>query len=405
MSSSLQKIYSLSLNLKLLNTEIQEFIHNNLNTNVSKLLFKNSQFKAVSNKEIVEQIEAKNKSKFKLSSWFSTKGIYYPNKLNIEQTSSEVLAEYKSKLITGKNLIDLTGGFGVDSFYFSKQFKKVTHCEIDEKLSHIANHNFKLLKAKNITSIYSNGIDYLQKNNNTYDWIFVDPSRRNQNKGKVFYLKDCTPNLVEHIETLLQYSNNIMIKASPMLDLSIGISELKFVKEIHIIAVNNEVKELIYIIEKDYDKEIKIITNNVSSKGLQVFKFSFNEEANCNAIYSDVQKYLYEPNAAIMKSGAFNLVSQKLKVNKLQINSHLYTSHALIDFPGRIFKVNEVIPYQKKLIYKKLGNQKFNVSTRNFPENIEALKRKYKIADGGENYVFFTKDHLQNNIAIVCKKP
>ena len=190
-----------------------------------------------------------------------------------------------------------------------------------------------------------------------------------------------------------------------MLDLSIGISELKFVKEIHIIAVNNEVKELIYIIEKDYDKEIKIITNNLSSKGLQVFKFSFNEEANCNAMYSDVQKYLYEPNAAIMKSGAFKLVSQKLKVNKLQINSHLYTSNALIDFPGRIFKVNEVIPYHKKLIYKKLGNQKFNVSTRNFPENIKALRRKYKIADGGENYVFFTKDHLQNNIAIVCRKP
>ena len=392
------------MNLELLNTEIQDFINNNLNTNVSKLLFKNSQFKDVSNKELVEQIEAKNKSKSKLPSWFSTKGIYYPNKLNIEQTSSEVLAEYKSKLISGNKIIDLTGGLGVDSFYFSKQFKNVTHCEIDEKLSHTANYNFKLLKAKNITSINSNGIDFLQKNNQNYDWIFIDPSRRNQNKGKVFYLKDCTPNLVEHIETLLQYSNNIMIKASPMLDLSIGISELKFVKEIHIIAVNNEVKELLYIIEKDYDKEIKIITNNRSSKGLQVFKFSFNEEANCNTIYSDVQKYLYEPNAAIMKSGAFNLVSKKLKVNKLQINSHLYTSNALIDFPGRIFAVNEVVPYQRKLIYKKLGKQKFNISTRNFPESIEVLKKIFIIADGGENYVFFTKDHSQNKIAIICNK-
>jgi len=392
------------LNLKLLNTEIQRFINNNLNSDISKLLFRSSPFNDVSIKKIVEQIEAKSKSKSKLPTWYATHTIYYPNKLNIEQTSSEVLAAYKSNLISGKSLIDLTGGFGVDCFYFSKQFEIVIHCEIDEKLSNIAKYNFEILKASNIKCINSNGIDFLKRNIKNYDWIFIDPSRRNELKGKVFYLNDCSPNLVKHIDTLLKYSNNIMIKASPMLDVSVGISELKFVKEIHIIAVNNEVKELLYIIKKGYEKKIKLITINKSSKSNQVFQFYIQDESKAQSKYATVKNYLYEPNAAIMKSGAFNLISDSYKLDKLHPNSHLYTSHTRIDFPGRVFKVIKVIPYNKRVTKSELNSKKFNISTRNFPESIQSIKKRYKIKDGGEKYVFFTTDFLNKKLLIFTEK-
>ena len=181
------------MNNVILNTVIQEFINNNLSSNISTLLLKGIHFKSIEPKEIIEQIEAKKKSQTKLPTWFNAKHIYYPNKLNIEQTSSEITAKYKAGLIKGNSIIDLTGGFGIDSYYFSKQFKNVVHCEINETLTTIVKHNFKQLKANNIDAIHTDGIDYLKKSTNSFDWIYVDPSRRHDTKGKVFFLKDCLP--------------------------------------------------------------------------------------------------------------------------------------------------------------------------------------------------------------------
>lgn len=392
------------MNLHLLNTEIQKFITENLNSDILKLLFKNSSFDDVSSKEIVEQIEAKNKCKTKLPSWYSAENIYYPNKLNIEQTSSETAAQYKCSLIKGKSIIDITGGFGVDSFYFSKQFEKVIHCEINEELSSIANHNFNALKTYNISCQNSDGIDYLRNSQNTFDWIFVDPSRRHDLKGKVFYLKDCLPNMVEHIDLLLEASNNVMVKVSPMLDLSIGISELKYVKEIHIVAINNEVKELLYIIDKEYNSKINIYTVNITATTNQKFKYFLEEESLANSSFSAVKKFLFEPNSALMKAGAFNLISERFKIEKLNINSHLYTSDQLIEFPGRRFKVIKVLPYNKKVLSREIKSGKFNVSTRNFPDSVESIKKKYKLKDGGIVYLTFTTDFENNKIVIFTEK-
>jgi hypothetical protein len=183
-----------------------------------------------------------------------------------------------------------------------------------------------------------------------------------------------------------------------------GVAELKFVKEIHIIAVNNEVKELLYIIEKGYDKEIKLFTINESSKNNQVFDFYIQDESKANSKFATVQKYLYEPNAAIMKSGAFNLISDSYKLEKLHPNSHLYTSHTRIDFPGRVFKVMKVLPYNKRVIKSELSLKKINISTRNFPESIQIIKKRYKIKDGGEKYVFFTTDFLNKKLLIFTEK-
>ena len=342
------------MNLDILNTENQEFINNNLSSDVVALLLSKTDFDSVTIKELVEQIEAKNKCKLKLTTWHNTKNIYYPNKLNIEQTSSEIAAKYKASLVNGNSLIDLTGGFGVDSYYFAKQFKSVTHCEIDETLSKIANHNFIELGASNITAITKSGIEYLQNSNTNFDWIYIDPSRRHDSKGKVFFLNDCLPDVTKHLNFILEHTNNLLIKTSPMLDISAALNSLNFVKEIHIVAIKNEVKELLFSIEKEFDGEISMHTVNIEGATNQYFNFKSSDENDAQPTFSNPKKYLYEPNSSVMKAGAFNTISKMLNVDKLHEHSHLYTSDTIIEFPGKCFKVIAVEPYSKKSIAKKL---------------------------------------------------
>lgn len=391
------------MNTKILNTEIQEFISNNLNSDISKLLLKGTNFNTVTTKEIIEQIEAKAKCKKKLPTWFSSEKIYYPNKLNIEQTSSETTAEYKSQLFSGHSILDITGGFGVDCFYFSKHFESVTHCEIDEKLSAIVASNFEQLNVENIKTINSNGIDYVLSKKDTYDWIYIDPSRRHDSKGKVFFLKDCLPNVPQHVDDLFLHTNNIAIKTSPLLDLSVGINELKHVKDVHVIAVKNEVKELIWILENGFKGEITIKTVDINAKEKDQFIFKLKNETISKITYSAPLKYLYEPNAAILKSGAFNSVPEQLKVLKLHQHSHLYTSNELQGFPGRSFKIESVIDYNKKNL-KALHISKANITTRNFPETVQQIRKRHHIKDGGNTYIFCTTNHLNKKIVIVCAK-
>lgn len=391
------------MNKSVLNIEIQEFIDLNLNSDISSLLLKGTNFYDVKTSEIIAQIEAKKRAKSKLPLWFNTKNIYYPNKLNIEQTSSEVTAKYKSGLIKGHNIIDLTGGFGIDCFYFSKQFNIVKHCEINQKLSHIVNHNFKQFDVSNIETISTDGIAYLKDNSEYFDWIYIDPSRRHDSKGKVFFLNDCLPNVPAHLELLFKRSNNILIKTSPLLDISVGINELKHVKSIHVIAVNNEVKELLWILEKGYNHGIYIKTINIKPKTNHYFEFNFNNEKLQNTSYNKPLQYLYEPNAAILKAGGFNQVARQLSVFKLHKHSHLYTSETLLTFPGRVFKIQNVIIYSKQAL-KNLHITKANITTRNFPETVAQLRKKSKIKDGGDLYLFFTTDANDTKIIIITEK-
>lgn len=390
------------MNKLILHTDIQEFINKNLNTDISKLLFKGSPFEDVSIQEIVEQIEAKKKVEKKLPTWFNTQQIYYPNKLNIEQTSSEITAQYKSALLQGNTLIDLTGGFGVDAYYFAKVFKKVTHCEHNERLSAIVKHNLQQLGVKNIETNTTDGIYYLTHHKEHFDCIYVDPSRRDDVKGKVFLLKDCEPNLPKHLEALFQFSDNILIKTSPLLDITNGIQELKNVSEIHIVAVDNEVKELLFLLKKGSNDAIKLKTINIKKNDIETFESIY--QSSEKATFSQSLKYLYEPNAAILKAGLFYEVSHQLKVNKLHVNSHLYTSSKLIEFPGRSFEIIQKIPYNTKEIKKYIPSFKANITTRNFPETVAQIRKKTKLKDGGDQYLFFTTDSSNNHIVLVCKK-
>ena len=392
------------MNSKISSKEVQDFIDNNLSSDIHKILLKDSPFSEVTSKELVEQIESKAKANQKLPTWFSTANIYYPNKLNLSQTSSEVTADYKAKLTIGETLIDITGGFGVDTFYFSKRFKKVIHIEKNRELSKIAQHNFAQIGATNIKSINDDGIKFLKSISERIDWIYLDPSRRDGNNKKVYFLQDCEPDATLHLDYLLSKSENILIKTGPLLDISIGISQLKHVKTIHIISIENEVKEILWVLEKEYTDEINIKTIDFSKGKENIFQFMFNELKESNVEYSEPLRYLYEPNVSIMKSGAFNLIGEKYGLKKLQEHSHLYTSENLIPFPGRKFIIEKVIPYSKKEL-KKLSPQQANITTRNFPESVNEIRKKSKLKDGGNSYLFFTKDLNEKLLIISCSKP
>lgn len=389
------------MNSEILSKEVQQFINDNLSSRIHKILLKKSPFSNVTSKELVEQIESKSKSEQKLPTWFTTANIYYPNKLNLSQTSSEITAHYKASLLHGNIIADITAGLGVDSFAFSAKMKHVVHVEQNDVLSTIAKHNFKQLGITNIDFIPKEGISFLHKSSVVFDWIYIDPSRRDKNNKKVYYLSDCEPNITNQIDFLFSKSKNILLKTGPLLDIISGLNQLNNVKEIHIVAVSNDVKELLWVLEKDYIEEPMIKTVNFKNDTIQNFRFRLSEEHAAISSYTLPQKYLYEPNAAILKSGVFKLIGKHYKLHKLHSNSHLYTSNILVPFPGRVFKVMDVLDYSKKSI-KLLGLKKANITIRNFPDSVEQIRKKLRVTEGGNSYIFGTTDMNQNLLLINC---
>jgi protein-L-isoaspartate O-methyltransferase len=387
---------------ELLQPKIQDFITENLGTDSVKLALKRNPFPEFFYAEIINQIISKKKAKEKLTTWFSKTNIIYPEKISIEQTSSESTANYKSSLVSGEKLIDCTGGFGIDDYYFSKQFKTVIHCELNADLSQIVKHNYEVLKVTNIECYQGDSTEILKQLNQKFDCIYIDPSRRNDAKGKVFMLADCLPNVVNLQDFYFQFTNTILIKTAPILDLQAGLLELKNVAQIHIVAVDNEVKELLWKIEKNHNHSPEIIAVNIEKSTPSITKIESSKLY--SARYSLPKKYLYEPNAALMKSGGFEAVSELFNVSKLHQHSHLYTTEEITAFPGRKFQIDAMIPFQKKEIAHYIQSQKMNVSTRNFPIKPEEIKKKYKIKDGGTIFAFFTTNLNNEKIILLCTK-
>jgi hypothetical protein len=384
----------------ILNPEIQTFINSNIGNDVAKMALQKNPFATTNWIDILNQIAAKNKAKTKLPTFFATENIIYPSKISVEQTSSEKTAKYKSEIVSGESLIDLTGGFGVDDYYFSKKIKKVIHCEINPELSAIAKHNFEQLNATNIECISGDSSKILSNLNQKFDWIYIDPSRRNNAKGKVFMLKDCLPNVPELLDFYFQFTKKILIKTAPILDITAGLQELKNVKTIHIIAVENEVKELLWEIEKDFNENLILKTINISKKN-DIFASTFKSSQE-KPNYSLPKKYLYEPNAAVMKSGLFDEIGVKYNLEKLHQHSHLYTSETEIEFCGRVFVIQKCFEYNKIEMKLYLENSKANVTTRNFSETVENIRKKWKINDGGNSYCFFTTNINNKRIVLIC---
>lgn len=357
-----------------------------------------SPFTGVEATELANQIAAKKKCLRKLPAWYHQDSIYYPPLLSIEQSSSEITAQYKARLATGTSLIDLTGGFGVDSLYFAKSIPAVTHCEINIELSEIAAHNAHIFDQRNLHFLAGNGLEYLRDATETFDTIYIDPARRNTT-GKVFMLKDCTPNVVEYLDLLLQKSSRIIIKTAPLLDISAGLKELKNVTEVHIVSVKNECRELLWIVENEATARPKIICVTLNEKEKQFNFFKGEEEAAEIPIPGgSLSEFLYEPDAALLKSGAFNLIAKTYGLKKLDKQTQLYTSdtfNAL--FPGRIFRINRMISSGELKKEKQLIG---NVIVRNYRDKAENLVRKYKIKPDKHQFLIFTQSKEEGYIVI-----
>lgn len=392
------------LNKALLKPEISTFVYENRKKDIPSLILKGSPFFEVSVQELAQQIQGLKIAEKKFPELYQNRSILYPPKLNLEQTSSQITAEYKASLVHGEKGIDLTGGLGIDSFYLSKRFFEFTYCELNPELSEIAAHNFKALKAENIQVNNEDSIEFLKKSQKHFDLIYADPARRDEHGSKVFKLEDCVPEIPANLNMLFGHTDKILLKTSPMLDISIGLQELGHVKEIHVIAVQNEVRELLWILNKNEEIQNPLIqTVNFTNNQVEKLVGSLNENIP-EAGLSKPQNFLYEPNAAIMKSGLFDKLAAETNTKKLHHNSHLYTSENEIEFPGRKFQIIEIKDYKPSELKKRFKNKKANITTRNFAESVEELRKKFKIKDGGEDYLFFTTNLDEERIVILCRK-
>ncbi|MDQ8006438.1 MAG: hypothetical protein REI64_16665 [Pedobacter sp.] len=377
------------MNKNLLQKEVQAYINSNLNTaDVSKIALSKSPFAGVSSAELANQIAAKKKAEKKLPTWFKQENIIYPSTLSVEQTSSEDTAAYKQRLVKGNSLIDITAGFGVDSYYFSHKVDEVYSCEINGELSSISAHNAKILAADNIHCLALDGLKYLASSEKLFGTIYVDPARRNTS-GKVFKLADCTPNVVQHLDLLLSRSERIIIKTSPLLDIQAGLKELKLVSEIHIVSVKNECKELLWVINKNFVGEVKITCAALNIE-LKQIDLPLIDNSTTNYVDTHLSSgYLYEPDTALMKSGAFNAIANQFNLQKLDRQSHLYFSMDLqASFIGRIFEIVESSSLNE---LKKEKNLQGNVIVRNFPERADSLVKKLKIKPNKETFYIFSE--------------
>ncbi|UQB69527.1 class I SAM-dependent methyltransferase [Epilithonimonas zeae] len=379
---------------KLISSDIQNYINQNLNSDLNKLLLKKSPFSDVTIQEIVQQVKGKKIAEKKFP-FLLKEGIIFPPNLNLEQASSQSTAKYKAQNLKGKSFLDLTCGFGIDAYFLSKNFDEVTLIEQNPELISIVENNWKVLnrKAHFINENLEVFLESLREphtdNSTKFDVVYLDPARRDQQNKKKFLLEDLSPNLLEIEEKLHSIGDKIIVKLSPLIDISYLISELKNITEIQIIAVKNEVKELLLTIENNpltdsqQPTTIKCINLESDEPG---FSFNFNDEKLAKSEFSGSLNFLYIPNNSILKAGAFNIISEQFGLKKLHPNTHFYTSENKIEnFPGRVLEIEKT---EAKDLKK---GEKYNIISKNYPLKPEEIKKKYKLNDGGNHYLIFTQ--------------
>jgi hypothetical protein len=384
---------------QLLKPEVQEFIKDHQFDDPFALSLKSKSRNDFPLKEAIEQIHSLQKAKLKIPGWVAIENIIWPPPVSIEQSSSEITARFKSELIYGKSMVDLTGGMGVDTGFFAERFAETHYVESKPDLAAIAQHNFDVLKKNNISVNNDDAEDFLKKSTNHFDAIFLDPSRRIKNR-KVFKIEDCAPNLYETVPKCLKLTNQLLIKLSPLVDLTLLIKDFAPVK-IWVVSVKNEVKEVLCLIKNEkrktlifaVDLQFHVRNDKRAVKHVKTILFGFNqeEEATAQNTFSLPLKYIYEPSSAILKTGAFKLIGHRFGLKKLHVNTHLYTSDELVkDFPGRIFLLREQLKQNKKEVSRITPDNKINILTRNYPLSPVLLKNKLGLKDGGENCLIGT---------------
>lgn len=386
----------------ILDPAIQKFIRDHENHDPFQFVLKAKKFPDWPVKEVAAQIHARQKAKLKLPTWYQTSNIIMPPVLSIEQASSETTAKYKFQNLHGNTAIDLTGGTGVDTFYLAQNYEKVVYVESDQSLLETTRHNFQQLAVKNVEFVRQTAEEFLQEKHKPVDLVYLDPSRRVQKK--VFRLEDCQPNVQEILPDMGRITENIFIKTSPLLDIKKTILDLKSLSEIMVLAVENECKEVNYLLDKKQDCMYpSIVATHLKKDSEENFTFNYQQETEAELKLCEPQNFIYEPNPAILKAGAFKYVANCFILSKLHINSHFYTAEELNeDFPGRIFLVKEIVGYHKK--HKRLLPVKANVISRNFPDSVAQIRKKLSIREGGEGYLLATTDLKNQKVIILADR-
>lgn len=439
-----------------------DFIRQHQDEDVRQLAFLGSKYPDVDMPFALDQIRGRQMARTKLPRWANIDGIIYPPHISMEQCSSEVTAMYKAELAArlvknnqqnarighslGKiNFLDMTGGFGVDFSYIAAQLGvQSMYVERQAHLCEAAKENFERLGLKNITVLHGDGVEILHRLEKPLQLIFIDPARRDDAGNKVVSLQDCTPDVTLLQDEMLKKSDFVIIKLSPMLDWHRAVSELKQVREVHIVSTGNECKELLLVLSSSFDKKAKFSTGADEDKTsetddetshLKVYCINDNQvmsydesdksvvsiesgiecgivELKCsseeNELSQDSSKplYLYEPNASLMKAGCFGAISSRYGVKMLEKNSHLFISDKPVhDFPGRAFRIKAVSSFNKKELKRQLsGVTKANIATRNFPLSVAELRKRFKLKDGGDTYIFATTLSDESHVLFICEK-
>lgn len=414
------------MNPLLLKAEVQEFLRDQAERDPGQLALGKSPFPGISPAELATQLDSRQRSRSKLSSWYHTEGIYYPKRLSIEQSSSESTAFHKASLIPAHlRVLDLTGGFGVDSFAFAGKASSVVYCERDTELASIVRHNAEVMGLQGLECIAGNGVDYLKDcPADHFDFIYLDPARRHGSR-KVFRLEDGEPNIVELIPLLFEKSPEVMVKLAPMLDIREAIRSLPGLYEVLVVSVDGECKELLCQMsraKKEEDKEknkenlnpvtitaVALKTETVppastsNNTAKKLLSFSLEEEQQAEVQFGPPQQYLYEPDAALLKAGAFRFTAAYYGLAKLHLNTHLYTGELLIaDFMGKITRIGSVMPYAdfKKLKPAPSGN----VIARNFPLKADEIRKKHRIPESKDQNLYFCTD-MEGKLLVIQSIP
>lgn len=404
----------------LINEKTWEFVRQHADDDVRKLALQGTRDGEVDLPMALQQIAGWQTARRKLPSWAAVEGIVYPPHLNMEQCSSERTARYKAQIVgRGDTFVDLTGGFGIDFYWLSQGFQQRIYVEQNEALCALADHNFRQLGHACMVKC-STAAAFLQTLTHA-DLIFLDPARRNEHGGRTYGIADCTPNVLEMLPLLLQKSDRVLLKLSPMFDWQAAVTELQLVSEVHILSIDNECKELLLLLEPSAEPRsvegclVVCVNNN------QVFKTGKQEQgrvlpqvksgftsSKTGVYFKQNQEplFLYEPNASIMKAGCFSVLEQRFPVSQVAPNSHLFLSSDEIgDFPGRRFQIQSISSLNKKELSSVLAPlERANMTVRNFPMTVDQLRKKLKLKDGGDIYIFATTTADGQHRLFICRK-
>lgn len=393
-----------------------DFIREHADDDVRQLALRGSKMSEVDLSYALEQIAGRQKAHTKLPSWASIDGIVYPPHLSMEQCSSELTARYKAS-IAGKGalFVDLTAGFGVDIAFIAQGFQKAVHVERQPQLCAISSENYNVLGLNHIEVVCGDGVEYLHTMNHA-DLLFIDPARRDEHGGRTYGIADCTPNVLEMLDEMLEKADRVMIKLSPMLDWRKAVADLGKVNDVHIISVDNECKELLLAVNSEErgknsaSPSLRVVCVNLLSDGnKECFEFDgYHASPSSSAFHFSPfdSRFLYEPNASIMKAGCFGLLEQRFGVMQLDKNSHLFVSDKeVIGFPGREFLIEKRTSMNKRELKAALADiDKANITVRNFPMSVAELRKRLKLKEGGEVYIFATTIANEGHQLLVCRK-